>query len=64
MPDPQTEELRLEQVRRAKAEEDQARGADQEAAEKAHGRRADKAEYLREKLSDRAKAEDEATRGD
>jgi len=64
MPDPQTEELRVEQVRRAKREEDQARDADQQAAAKAHGRRAEKAGYLREKLAERAKAEDEATKGD
>ena len=64
MPDPITEELRLEQVQRAKREEDQARGSDQEAAERAHERRADKADYLREKLAERAKAEDEATEDD
>jgi hypothetical protein len=64
MPDPETEELRLEQVQRAKREEDQARGTDQEAAEKAHKRRADKADYLREKLAERAKAEDEAAERD
>jgi hypothetical protein len=64
MPDPITEELRLEQVQRAKREEDQARGSEQDAAEHAHERRADKADYLREKLAERAKAEDEAAEDD
>jgi hypothetical protein len=64
MPDPETEELRLEQVQRAKREEDEARDADQKAGEEAHNRRADKADYLREKLTERAKAEDEAAERD
>ena len=64
MPDPRTDELRLEQVQRAKREDDQARDADQEAAERAHERRADKAEYLREKLAERGRAEDEAADDD
>ena len=64
MPDPRTDELRLEQVQRAKREEDRARDADQEAAERAHERRADKAEYLREKLAERGRAEDEAADDD
>jgi hypothetical protein len=64
MPDPITEELRLEQVQRAKREEDEARGSEQEADERAHERRADKADYLREKLAERAKAEDEAAEDD
>jgi hypothetical protein len=59
MPDPDTEELRLEQVQRARREEDRARGADQDADERAHERRADKAAYLREKLDERADAEDD-----
>ena len=51
MPDPTTESLRLDQIERARQE-------------KAHERRADKASYLREKLAERAKAEDEAAAED
>jgi hypothetical protein len=64
MPDPETEELRLEQVQRARREKERAREADEDAAQKAHGRRADKADYLREKLAERARAEDEAAERD
>ena len=64
MPDPETEELRLEQVQRALRETEQAREADEAADEEAHGRRAEKADYLREKLADRARAEDEAAERD
>jgi hypothetical protein len=60
MPDPQTEELRLEQIERARREKKRADDALEPAAEDAHNRRADKADYLREKLAERAKAEDES----
>ena len=60
MPDPITEELRLDQIERVRAERAREREAVEGAEEKAHGRRADKADYLREKLAERAKAEDEA----
>ena len=62
MPDPTTEGMRLDQIERAAREKERAREADEAAAEKAHGRRAEKADYLREKLAERAKAEDEAER--
>jgi uncharacterized BrkB/YihY/UPF0761 family membrane protein len=64
MPDPITEELHLEQVQRAQREADQAREAGQSAEEKTHDRRAERADYLREKLAERAKAEDEAAERD
>lgn len=56
MPDdePTTETLRLEQVRREQAELKRARDADRPAEERAAGRRADKAAYLREKLEEQA----------
>jgi len=62
MPDPTTEGMRLEQIERARREKDRAQTAEEEAAVKSHARRADKADYLREKLAERAKAEDEAER--
>jgi len=55
--DPQTGELKrsqLERVREERKREDEA--VDDEATE-THGRRAEKADYLREKLEQRAKAE-------
>lgn len=64
MPDPKTEELRLDQIERARRERERAGEAEESSAEEAHARRADKADYLREKLAERAEAEDEATQGD
>ena len=64
MPDPTTEGMRLEQIERARREHQRAQQADEEAATESHERRADKADYLREKLAARAKAEDEAAAGD
>ena len=64
MPDPTTEGMRLDQIERAGREKQRAEAAEEEAAEKSHARRADKADYLREKLAERAKAEDEAAGGD
>ena len=64
MPDPKTEELRRDQIERAREERTRADGAEEPAAEEAHARRADKADYLREKLAERADAEDEASEGD
>jgi hypothetical protein len=64
MPDPTTEGLRLDQIERARREKQRAESADEAAAAKSHARRADKADYLREKLAERAKAEDEAAEGD
>jgi hypothetical protein len=59
MPDPKTEEMRLDQIRRERQERDQATDATEPEGEKAHSRRADRAAYLREKLADRARSEDE-----
>ena len=64
MPDPTTEGMRLDQIERASREKRQAEEAEEAAAEKAHAARATKADYLREKLAERAKAEDEAGIGD
>lgn len=63
-PDPTTEELRLEQLQREASERDRAAESDLEDETEQHERRADKAEYLREKLEERAAAEREAARRD
>lgn len=55
--DPITQELRLDQLARERAERESAgRAATRHDAEQ-HQRRADKADYLREKLEERAAAE-------
>jgi hypothetical protein len=64
MPDPTTEGMRLEQIERAREEHARAKAADEEAEKDAHGRRAERADYLREKLAERARAEDEAAAQD
>ena len=64
MPDPTTEGMRLDQIERASREHERAKAADEEAAEESPSRRADKADYLREKLAERARAEDEAAASD
>jgi hypothetical protein len=58
VPDPKTEELTTDQLSREAIERERARVAEQSAEEHAHERRADKAAYLREKLDERADAED------
>ena len=60
MPDPKTEEMRIEQIDRERAEREQAGEATEEADEHTHERRAERAAYLKEKLDERAKSEDEA----
>ena len=62
VPDPKTEELRLEQIERERKEHAQAANADEEPETEQHERRADRASYLREKLEERAEAEDAAAR--
>ena len=52
--DPSTETLRREQLRREQAERERAEQAAAEAEERAAGRRAEKAAYLREKLDEQA----------
>ena len=59
MPDPKTEEMQLEQLRREKGERDQADEATDSHEAVTHKRRADRAAYLREKLAERARSEDE-----
>ena len=60
--DPDTKELRAAQARRVREELAQAQAAADEAEESQHARRADKAEYLRQKLEERARSEREAGR--
>jgi hypothetical protein len=60
MAEPETEELRVEQQQRERAERDRARETEQAADERAHERRADRAAYLREKLDERARSEEQA----
>jgi hypothetical protein len=64
MPDPKTEELRLEQIQRAREARERERQADDRPEQHTEERRADKADYLRKKLAERAKAEDEAAERD
>jgi hypothetical protein len=59
MPDPKTEELRIEQIQRERSEREQAGDAMEESEERTHQRRADRAAYLKSKLDERAKSEDE-----
>ena len=60
MADPKTAELKVVETAREREERSQAREAEQAAEERAHQRRADKHAYLKEKLDERARAEDEA----
>jgi hypothetical protein len=60
MADPKTEELHVTEVQRELAERDQARDAEVAPEEHIHERRAEKHAYLREKLQDRARSEEEA----
>jgi hypothetical protein len=57
--DPTTQELRLEQTRRAAQEQEEAQEAPVDDEADQHARRAEKADYLREKLEERAEAESE-----
>lgn len=54
---PTTEELRLSQLRRESAERREADAAVTEPETDQHERRAEKADYLRRKLEERAEAE-------
>ena len=58
--DPTTETLRLEQVQREIAERERAQTASTPVEERAAGRRADKAAYLKEKLEEQAQNPDES----
>jgi hypothetical protein len=57
--DPKTEEMQLEELQRELSERRQADEAELEPDERTHERRADKHEYLREKLAERARSEEE-----
>ena len=62
MPDPETEELRLEQIERERKEHARADAAPDEPETEQHERRAERAGYLQEKLKERGEAEDAAAR--
>jgi hypothetical protein len=64
MPDPITEEMRLDQIERARDERDREESTEERAEAHAAERRADKAEYLRDKLAERGRSEDEASSQD
>jgi hypothetical protein len=64
MPDPTTEGMRLDQIEKAREERRRAEEAGEPSAEKAHERRAARADDLREKLAERGRAEDEAAASD
>jgi len=59
MEDPETKELRIEELSRERAEREQAQAAELEREEQEHERRADKHAYLRSKLEERARSEQE-----
>jgi hypothetical protein len=59
--DPTTRELRIEQSQREAREREQARESPEEPETKQHERRADRAAYLKQKLDERAKSEEEHT---
>jgi len=59
MEEPDTEELRRQQARREAAEREVADAADTDEGTAQHERRADKAEYLKQKLKERSEAERE-----
>ncbi len=58
MPDPKTDELRLEQIQRAREEHARAEQAPLEEETEQHARRAERALYLKKKLDERADSED------
>lgn len=62
MGDPKTEELRVEVVQRELAARERAEDATDPAEEHTEERRADRAAYLKEKLGERAKSEEEVRR--
>jgi hypothetical protein len=64
MADPKTEELQLDQVQRELSERRDAETAALDPETKTHARRADKHQYLREKLADRARSEEEGASED
>jgi hypothetical protein len=59
-PDPETEEMQLDQLRRERQHRDAAEQATEEQEANTEERRAAKSAYLREKLDERGRSEDEA----
>jgi hypothetical protein len=57
--EPPTEELRKVQDEKERAEREQARAADEDTETQTHDRRADQAAYLKEKLAERERSEQE-----
>jgi hypothetical protein len=57
--DPKTEELRVEQVQRVRSEREQADDAFDSNEEQTHERRAERAAYLKRKLDERARSEED-----
>ena len=53
--------MQLEQLHKERSEREQATDSHEPTDEHTHERRADRAAYLREKLDERAKSEDEVT---
>lgn len=60
MPDPETRELRIVQDRRERTEHEAAEAALDPEEAREHAARAERAAYLREKLDDRARSEEQA----
>ena len=58
MGDPETEELRLEQLKRERDAHARAQQADEPTEERTEERRAERAAYLKEKLGERAESEE------
>jgi hypothetical protein len=63
-PTTETQELRLAQLKRERAERESAADEPKEEGVEKHVRRADKAAYLKEKLAERAEAERRAREED
>ncbi len=62
--DPPTQELKLRQLAQERAERERLAGAENGADAQRHLRRADKASYLRRKLEERERSEQEAAEDD
>ena len=60
MEDPETQELRLDEIARERSEREAADESDSPREERTHERRADKHAYLRSKLEERARSEEES----
>ena len=59
-PEPETREMQIEQTRRERSHREAAEQATDEHEAETEERRAARSSYLREKLDERARAEDEA----